>query len=62
MEWENFMLLGMMIYYFAIKFDLWLLIFGWKLEGESSFWKFGYFRGVFLSKALPRFCGKIFDK
>ena len=56
------MLLGMMIYYFAIKFDSWLLIFGWKLKGEPPFWKFGYFRGVFLSKALPRLGNKIFNK
>ncbi len=62
MEWENFMLLGMMIYYFAIKFDSWLIIFGWKMGGESLFWKFGYFRGVFCSKALPRLGNKIFDK
>jgi len=31
-------------------------------EGSLHFEKFGYFRGVFLSKALPRFCGKIFNK
>ena len=57
----NVFLLLILVYFKISEVNLFCFFFE-KLEGESSFRNFGYFRGVFRSKALPRFVSKIFDK